>query len=114
MTLPLRPLAALTGAVLQRLARRRMVRRALAWPGLLTAGALLLAVAFSAYARAPDHIVAQDPVLAAALQARSLTVLAEDPDPTTAVSARRALRAAYRPPADAAPGTVEIPEPRSW
>lgn len=91
-------LAVLTETVLRRLVRRRMVRRALAWPGLLTAGALLLAVVFSAWMLAPNHVAVQDPPLAQALAAQGLTPRTDDPDPQTAVAAQRVPRAAYRDP----------------
>jgi len=100
-TLP--ALVILAGASLRRLVRRPMVRRAMAWPGLLSAGALLLSVLLAALLRVPPTISTSEPDLSAALASAGLTVT-EDADPATAVPAGRALRAAWRD----ADGTVVL------
>jgi hypothetical protein len=87
----------LTAASLRRLIRRPMVRRAMIWPGLLSAGSLLLAVSLAAMLRVPPQVATTDPALTAALITSGLEVTA-DPDPPTAVSSGRAVRAAWREP----------------
>ncbi|MFT5686975.1 MAG: hypothetical protein ACI8RZ_007932 [Myxococcota bacterium] len=88
------PLIPLTVAALKRLCRRGMLLRALAWPGVLTALALLGSVAVSGALQASSEIAATDPVLVTALTDAGLVVVS-DPDPVTAVETGRAVRAAW-------------------
>jgi hypothetical protein len=88
------PLIPLTMAALKRLCRRGMLLRALAWPGVLTALALLGSVAVSGALQATPQIAATDPTLVTVLADAGLEVIA-DPVPAEAVSSGRALRAAW-------------------
>lgn len=87
----------LTVACLRRLIRRPMVLRAMVWPGLLSTGALLLAIGLAVTLRVPPTIAVAEPSLAAALTEAGLTVVS-DPDPSTAVERGRAVRAAWQTP----------------
>lgn len=91
-----------TGATLLRLAREGFVMRALAWPGLLAAGAVvgaaLVAGQVGGDLTAAPHLAmteAEAVGVAPALQAQGLA-LRVDADPRSAVQAGRAERAAWR------------------
>lgn len=88
-------LAVLSGACLRRLSRRKMVVQAMVWPGLLSAGSVLFAIALSAAFRVPPEVAVSDPALSAALSAAGLEPVT-DTHPADAVSAGRASRAAWR------------------
>ncbi|MEL6341962.1 MAG: ABC transporter permease subunit [Myxococcota bacterium] len=95
----IRPVLALTIAILRRMVRRVMVRRAMIWPGLLSALSLILAVGVVAFLRTSPEIAVSEPALAQALSDAGLEVL-DDEDPPTAVGAGRAPRAVWREPTD--------------
>ncbi|MCB9781304.1 MAG: hypothetical protein H6742_22240 [Alphaproteobacteria bacterium] len=102
MSASLRAVVVGTLAVLLRLSREGMVLRALAWPGLLAAVALVgtasVVAAFGGREQIEPHVALsaeEVAIMGPSLDEVGLTVRL-DPDPTTAVQEGRAERAAWR------------------